>query len=56
MTFVSCSICFGGIDSVLLDAARLGVLSMAVVTLAVLTAFARWFVRLRALEREDTRR
>ena len=55
MTFVSCAVCFGGMDSVLLDAARLGVLSMAVVTLAVLAAFARWFVRLRALERDSGR-
>jgi hypothetical protein len=47
----ACPICFGAADSPLLDAARLGVIAMACVTLMVLSAFARWFLKLRRLER-----
>ena len=49
----ACPICFGGDGSPLLDAARLGVLTMALVTVGVLAAFARWFLRLRALARKE---
>ena len=45
----ACPVCFGGDASPLLDAARLGVLTLALVTVGVLGAFARWFLRLRAL-------
>ena len=51
-TTQACAICFGAADSPLLDAARLGVLAMVAVTLAVLAAFGRWFLRLRRLERD----
>jgi hypothetical protein len=43
---MACSICFGAADGPMLDAARLGVLVMAGVTLATLTAFAMFFVRI----------
>ncbi|MEP6917277.1 MAG: hypothetical protein ABJC89_16620, partial [Acidobacteriota bacterium] len=46
----ACPICFGAADSPLLDAARIGVIAMAGVTLIVLSAFARWFLKLRRLE------
>jgi hypothetical protein len=42
----ACAICFGAADGPLLDAARLGVLVMVGVTLAVLAAFARFFLHL----------
>jgi hypothetical protein len=47
----SCPICFGGGDSGLLDGARAGVLVMAGVTVGVLAALARWFFKLRQLQR-----
>ena len=46
----ACAICFGGVDSPLLDAARLGVLAMAGITVCVLGAFGAWFVRLARTE------
>jgi hypothetical protein len=49
---IACTICFGNADSPLLDAARIGVLTMVGVTACVLAAFARWFVRLARLSRE----
>jgi hypothetical protein len=50
---IACSVCFGGADGALLHGARVGVLAMAGVTAGVLAAFARWFLRLRRLEREQ---
>jgi hypothetical protein len=50
---VACTICFGNADSPLLDAARIGVLTMVGVTVCVLAGFARWFVRLARLAREN---
>jgi hypothetical protein len=47
----ACPICFGGVDSGLLDGARAGVLAMAAVTVGVLAAFARWFLKLRQRQR-----
>jgi hypothetical protein len=47
----ACPICFGGGDSGLLDGARAGVLAMAGVTVGVLAALARWFLKLRQLQR-----
>jgi hypothetical protein len=47
----ACPICFGAADSALLHGARSGVLAMAAITVVVLAAFARWFLRLRRLER-----
>lgn len=47
----ACPICFGAADSPLLDGARLGVLAMAGITVGVLAAFARWFLKLRQLQR-----
>ena len=49
-TAVACPICFGSVDSPLLDSARLGVLAMAALTLCVLATFGAWFVRLARLE------
>lgn len=46
----ACPICFGGGDSGLLDGARAGVLAMAGVTVGVLAALARWFLKLRQLQ------
>lgn len=46
----ACPICFGGVDSPMLDAARLGVLAMAGLTVCVLGVFGAWFVRLARLE------
>lgn len=45
----ACPVCFGAAESPLLDSARLGVLAMVIVTLAVLSAFAAFFLRLRRL-------
>ena len=44
--FVACAVCFGAADGPLLTAARVGVLVMAGVTVAVLGALARFFLRL----------
>ena len=49
----ACPICFGGVSSGLLDGARAGVVAMAAVTVGVLAAFARWFLKLRQLQRRD---
>lgn len=46
----ACPICFGGVQSPLLDSARLGVLAMAGLTVCVLGVFGAWFVRLARLE------
>ena len=46
----ACPICFGSVDSPLLDSARLGVLAMAGLTVCVLGIFGAWFVRLARLE------
>jgi hypothetical protein len=46
LLLLACSICFGAADGPMLDAARLGVLVMAAVTVAMLTAFAAFFVRI----------
>lgn len=46
----ACAVCFGAADSPLLDAARAGVVVMVAITVGVLAAFARWFLRLRRLE------
>jgi hypothetical protein len=46
----ACPVCFAGVESPLLDSARLGVLAMAVVTVAVLATLGRWFIRLARLE------
>lgn len=48
----ACPVCFQGVESPLLDAARAGVLAMAIVLVGVLGAFGRWFVRLARLEAE----
>jgi hypothetical protein len=42
----ACSVCFGAADGPLLSAARLGVVVMAAITLAMLAAFASFFVRI----------
>lgn len=47
----ACPVCFGGGDSALLDGARAGVLAMAGVTAGVLAGLARWFLKLRQLQR-----
>ena len=49
----ACPICFGNVESPMLDSARLGVLVMAAVTVCVLAAFGTWFVRLARLEAEQ---
>ena len=49
-TVAACPICFGSVDSPLLDSARLGVLAMAGLTVCVLGAFGAWFLRLARLE------
>lgn len=54
LAVIACSICFDGVESPLLDAARLGVLTMAGATVIVLGALGRWFVRLARLEREES--
>ncbi len=48
---LACPICFGAVESPLLDSARFGVLTMVAVTVCVLAAFAAWFLRLRRLSR-----
>ena len=45
----ACPVCFQNVESGLLDAARLGVLALAGVTIGVLVLFARWFLKLRRL-------
>jgi hypothetical protein len=50
----ACPICFGAVESPLLDAARIGVLTMAAVTLCVLGAFGAWFVRLARLQAQQS--
>ena len=45
-----CPVCFQGVESPLLDSARAGVITMAIVLVGVLGAFARWFVRLARLD------
>ena len=52
----ACPICFGGVDSPLLDSARLGVLAMAALTVGVLATFGAWFVKLARLEAEQSAR
>jgi hypothetical protein len=47
----ACPVCFQNVESPLLEAAQLGVLAMAAVTLGVLGAFGRWFLKLRRLQR-----
>ena len=47
---VGCTVCFQGVDSPLLDSARLGVFTMVAVVLVVIGAFGRWFVTLARLE------
>jgi hypothetical protein len=42
----ACTVCFGAADGALLTSARLGVLVMAGITTAMLTAFAIFFVRI----------
>jgi hypothetical protein len=46
----ACPICFGAGDSALLHGARLGVVAMAAVTVGVLAAFGRWFLKVRRLQ------
>jgi|GraSoiStandDraft_4_1057263.scaffolds.fasta_scaffold04290_6 hypothetical protein len=46
LTFVACAVCFGAADGPMLDAARLGVLVMAGFTVAMLTAFGMFFIRI----------
>jgi hypothetical protein len=50
---VACAICFANADSPLLDAARIGVLVMIGVTVAVLALFARFFLRLAKHEERE---
>jgi hypothetical protein len=45
-----CPVCFQGVESPLLDSARAGVITMAIVLIGVLGAFARWFARLARLD------
>lgn len=52
-TAAACPICFGNVESPMLDSARLGVLAMAALTVCVLAAFGRWFVKLARLEAEQ---
>jgi hypothetical protein len=49
----ACTICFGNVESPMLDSARLGVLAMAALTVCVLAAFGTWFVKLARLEAEQ---
>jgi hypothetical protein len=49
----ACPVCFGAADSLLLDGARYGVAVMAGVTVGVLLAFGRWFLKLRSLQPKD---
>lgn len=50
----ACPICFGAADSALLHGARLGVVAMAAVTVGVLAAFGRWFLKVRRLQRAES--
>jgi len=43
---LACAVCFGAAHGPLLDAARVGVLFMVVVTCTVLALFGRFFLRL----------
>lgn len=43
---VACAVCFGAADGPMLDAARLGVVVMAGFTVAMLTAFGMFFLRI----------
>lgn len=45
-TLLACPVCFGAADSPLIDAAKLGVLAMLAITLAVQAAFAGFFIYL----------
>lgn len=42
----ACTVCFGAADGPLLTSARVGVLVMAGVTVAMLTAFGVFFIRI----------
>jgi hypothetical protein len=44
---LACPVCFGAAESPLIDAAKLGVLAMLAITLAVQAAFAGFFLYLR---------
>jgi hypothetical protein len=46
LLIVACAVCFGAADGPMLDAARLGVLVMVGFTVAMLTAFGLFFVRI----------
>lgn len=46
LTILACAVCFGAADGPMLDAARLGVVVMAGFTVAMLTAFGMFFVRI----------
>ena len=48
----ACPICFGGAESPIRDSARLGVLTLASVTVCVLGVFGAWVRRLARLERD----
>jgi hypothetical protein len=48
-TAFACPVCFQNVESAMLDAARVGVLALVAVTLGVLAAFGRWFLKLRRL-------
>jgi hypothetical protein len=43
---VACTVCFGAADGPLLTSARLGVLVMAGITVAMLAAFGVFFIRI----------
>ena len=49
----ACPVCFNGVESPILDSARIGVLAMAGLTVCVLTAFGAWFLRLARLQETD---
>jgi hypothetical protein len=49
----ACPICFQGVESPLLDATRLGVLTMAFLTVCVLVVVGRWCRRLARWEAES---
>ncbi|HVL69031.1 MAG TPA: hypothetical protein VM364_17370 [Vicinamibacterales bacterium] len=49
---VGCTVCFQNVESPLLDSARVGVLSMAILVVIVLGTFGAWFRRLGQLEQE----
>lgn len=52
---VGCTVCFQGVDSPLLDSARLGVVTMAALVVIVIGAFGRWFLTLARLEADHSR-